>query len=207
VIDLLPEEGPILDLGSGRGHLAIALAMQVPSREAIGVEPVASRVAQARAAATAAGVDTRVRFVEADRIPDDIGDLAAIVVTDVLYVLAPTTIVQVVRDAMSALHEGGVLLVKEVGTSPRWKRRVNLVEETLVTRWLRLTKSDAFTPDPLRIVRSTFDELGVAFDEVPLDRGYLHAHRALRAVRTTHPSVDPGPAARVAGSGTDSEGR
>jgi ubiquinone/menaquinone biosynthesis C-methylase UbiE len=64
-------EGRALDVGSGSGHAAIALARRLPGLEVVGVEASAIAVAQARRAAAAAGLADRVRFLVGDpkRLP------------------------------------------------------------------------------------------------------------------------------------------
>ncbi len=72
----------VYDLGSGDGRIVIAAAKKYGAR-GVGIDISASLVAQAKAAATAAGVDDKVTFIEGDLFEQDLSK--ATVVT--LYLL------------------------------------------------------------------------------------------------------------------------
>ncbi len=72
----------VYDLGSGDGRIVITAARQYGAR-AVGIEVDRALVAQARRNAAAAGVASRVRFIEQDMFATDLRD--ATVVT--LYLL------------------------------------------------------------------------------------------------------------------------
>jgi 2-polyprenyl-3-methyl-5-hydroxy-6-metoxy-1,4-benzoquinol methylase len=63
VVEKLARGGRALDVGCGVGRVAIAIAKGFPACEVTGLDPNATSIAQARAAATAQGLDTRIRFV------------------------------------------------------------------------------------------------------------------------------------------------
>ncbi|MDX5363572.1 MAG: class I SAM-dependent methyltransferase [Pseudazoarcus pumilus] len=56
----------LVDLGSGDGRIVIQAALDWGIRDGLGVDIDPERVAEARAAARAAGVDDRVRFIQGD---------------------------------------------------------------------------------------------------------------------------------------------
>lgn len=108
--------GRVLDVGCGHGHAAIALAKGFPASEIVGVDPDAASIAEARAAAAAAGV--AVNFVHAtlDAIP-----LAPrfdlITVCDSLHDLPdPLAVLTQIR---ARLADTGALFVIELKVSDR----------------------------------------------------------------------------------------
>jgi hypothetical protein len=75
----LTQGGRVLDVGCGHGHAALAIAKGFPASEVVGVDPDAASIAEAEAAARAAGAGN-LRFVRAflDGIPEQPGfDLGA----------------------------------------------------------------------------------------------------------------------------------
>jgi SAM-dependent methyltransferase len=60
------EQGPILDVGAGPGHLAAELAMLLPRMEVRGVDLMPEMVELAQRRAQEAGLDHRLSFVEGD---------------------------------------------------------------------------------------------------------------------------------------------
>lgn len=63
--ELRPDD-VLVDLGSGDGRIVIQAALDWGIRDGLGVDIDPERVAEARAAAQAAGVDDRVRFIQGD---------------------------------------------------------------------------------------------------------------------------------------------
>ena len=73
----LPAGGKVLDLGCGNGRVALALAPLGFQVEGLDISP--SMIEEARAAATAAGVDARFRVGDAVKLPQDENELDAVV--------------------------------------------------------------------------------------------------------------------------------
>ncbi len=117
VVARLQAGGRVLDVGCGHGHAAIALAKGFPASEIVGVDPDAASIAEARAAAAAAGTPG-IRFVHAtlDGIPEQPGyDL--ITIFDSLHDLPdPVAVLQQVR---ARLAPDGVLFVIELKVADR----------------------------------------------------------------------------------------
>ncbi|MFZ4434343.1 MAG: methyltransferase domain-containing protein [Microthrixaceae bacterium] len=181
VIDeLVPAQGRILEYGCGMGVVAVTLGLGAPDRFVDGVDLAASRIDVARAAAAAAGLSGRVSFqpVEEDWVPP-VGAYDAVVVVDVLYLLGPDAVQLVTGRLIAALRPGGRLVVKEVGTTPAWKRRAGRAQEFLAVRALRFTRGSTLNADPLRSVRAAVASAGLDSRSLPLDRGYYYPHEAL----------------------------
>jgi ubiquinone/menaquinone biosynthesis C-methylase UbiE len=73
----LPAGGKVLDLGCGNGRVALALAARGFRAEGLDISP--SMIEEARAAATATGVDARFRVGDAVKLPHDENELDAVV--------------------------------------------------------------------------------------------------------------------------------
>ncbi|HMM74079.1 MAG TPA: class I SAM-dependent methyltransferase [Gammaproteobacteria bacterium] len=108
--------GRVLDVGCGHGHAAIALAKGYPASEIVGVDPDAASIAEARAAAGAAGV--KVEFVQAtlDAMPR-VPPFDLVTVCDSLHDLPdPVAVLEQIR---ARLAEDGALFVIELKVSDR----------------------------------------------------------------------------------------
>ncbi len=114
--------GRALDVGSGHGHAAIALAKGFPNSEIVGVDPDAASIAEARAAAAAAGVE--VQFVQgtvAAIAPRPAFDL--VTVCDSLHDLSdPVAVLAQIRARLAA---DGALFVVELKVSDRLEENRN----------------------------------------------------------------------------------
>lgn len=104
-----PPEGPVLDVGSGTGDLAIHLASA--GHEVVGVEFVERAVAAARAKAAQLPPDVarRLRFEAADATrPSTLGTaFGAVVDSGFLHLLNPDETERYVIDLAAALRTGG----------------------------------------------------------------------------------------------------
>ena len=84
---------------------------------------------------------------------------------------------------VDTLAPGGTLVVKEMASTPRWKHRWNMAQETLAVRALRLTSGSEVSPTPTETMGRWLAELGLSVTHTALDRGYLHPHALLVAQR------------------------
>jgi O-methyltransferase involved in polyketide biosynthesis len=109
------------------------------------------------------------------------GPWDAVVLVDVLYLLDEAGQRALLESCAAVLAPGGVLVVKDMATRPRWKARWNATQEALSVRVLKITAGSrefAFVdPDErarwlvaagLRDVRAR-----------RLDRGRVHPHHLL----------------------------
>lgn len=178
--DLLPASGRILDWGCGHGLLSVWAAARAPGRTVEGVDLDAAKLDHATRAAEAAGVADRVTFrqVAADDRP--IGRWDAIVIDDVLYLLAPADQESLVAAAAGALAPGGVLVVKEMDHQPAWKHALTRAQEVVAVRVLRVTAtSGPLHPAPTAsTVAGWMRAAGLEARCQRLDRGYHVPHAA-----------------------------
>lgn len=137
---LLPHLRPgqdLLDVGCGPGSITVGLAARTAPGRALGVDAVAAPLAEARAAADAAGValDLRVADVMALPLPDDSVD-----------VVHAHQVLQHLQDPVGALREmarvcrpGGLVAVRDADyAAMTWWPRVPALD-----RWLQVYRATA----------------------------------------------------------------
>ncbi|MBO0898983.1 methyltransferase domain-containing protein [Cellulomonas sp. zg-ZUI22] len=174
---LLPDDGPVLEIGCGHGLFSAYAALAGPGRRVVGVDIDADKVA------VGAGAAARVPNLELTVAPDGAvpaGPWAAVVVVDVLYLLPADAQRRLLLAAAEQVAPGGRLVVKEMGTSPRWKVAWNRWQETLSVRVLRITEgSTTFTFVPPDVVAGWLRDAGLAVTATRLDAGRVHPHHVL----------------------------
>jgi ubiquinone/menaquinone biosynthesis C-methylase UbiE len=179
-----PHTGTLIDLGCGHGWFAGMLAQARPGCQVIGFDPDEARVDEAREMAIARGLgNLRFEVGTAERV--SLPPAAMVSVIDVLYLLSPADQESVVATAARALEPGGQLLVKEMGSRPRWKHTWNRLQETLAVRVLRLTASERrrFHFRDEQEWAALMQTAGLRVDIERLDAGYLHPHVLVRGTR------------------------
>jgi 2-polyprenyl-6-hydroxyphenyl methylase/3-demethylubiquinone-9 3-methyltransferase len=132
----VPKQGFIVDLGCGHGLFACLLREASESRRVLGIDLDRRKIEIARGAVR----ETQwLRFEEGDIVNDALPRCDAVTIVDVLYLLSFEDQERVLRNAASALGEGGPLVVKaqERRTDPRYA--ITYAQE-LVTVGLGLTR-------------------------------------------------------------------
>ena len=110
----------IIDLGSGTGTAAIALAQRFPGAKVLAVDASAEMLARVQAKAMNLGLDGRIRTLQADLD----GPWPAIDAVDVVWAslslhhLADPD--RVLRDVFATTRPGGLFTVAEMGSVPRF---------------------------------------------------------------------------------------
>lgn len=117
---LLPAEGRILDVGCGFGLFAAYFAQTQPEREILGVDPDARRIRIAERVAASLALE-RHRFLACDaRDAQVAGPFAAAYVLDVMHHIPREEQEPLLRRLRDLLAPGGVLVMKDVTTEPRF---------------------------------------------------------------------------------------
>lgn len=118
----LPERGRVLDIGCGFGLFALYYAQRSQARSIVGIDLSERRIATARRAASELGLDN-ARFEIGDaRGIQKLDPFDAVYVLDVLHHVPPDVVPNLIHAVHAALPVGGVFVVKELDTQPRWQR-------------------------------------------------------------------------------------
>ena len=179
VAEAVPPTGRILEVGCGHGLFATYLALGSAARTVLGTDVDGDKIQAAQRAS--AGIDNlEFRPDEPGAFPA--GPWDAICIVDVLYLIDRPGERALLATAAEQLAPGGVLVVKEMGTSPRWKFRWMALQERVSVQVLRITAGHDLTfvpPDELA-GWMTAAGLVVVIDR-PLHRGHLHPHHLVVA--------------------------
>ncbi|MGD0677860.1 MAG: class I SAM-dependent methyltransferase [Polyangiaceae bacterium] len=116
---LLTDEGRILDVGCGFGLFAAYFGQTHPRRRIVGVDPNARRVEIARQVASRLGLAGHSFVVGDVRDATLEGTFDAAYVLDVMHHLPAGDQQRVLERLRSALAPGGMLVVKDITTTPR----------------------------------------------------------------------------------------
>ena len=122
----------LVDLGSGYGLVSALTALRRKSK-ILGIEASPSRLSIARQATTRH--IQNVSFQQGDITQIHLPPSDAILLIDVLCLFADDAQAHILANCANALCPGGVLLIKENTTIPRWKYRYANLEER-VKLWL-----------------------------------------------------------------------
>jgi len=121
VMDLmLTDEGRILDVGCGFGLFAAYFGQTHPQRRIVGVDPSARRIGMARTVAEKLGLRDHSFVVGDVRDAALEGPFDAIYVLDVMHHLPREDQEQVLERFRSLLAPGGMLIIKDITTEPRF---------------------------------------------------------------------------------------
>jgi 2-polyprenyl-3-methyl-5-hydroxy-6-metoxy-1,4-benzoquinol methylase len=176
LVDYLPAQGSLLDLGCGHG-LFLALAKQEhPALQVIGLDLSEEKIAAARKALSASDCTLLHMDVQnAVELYEQSFDVISII--DVLYLIPIGQWDNILKRCYSYLKPGGKLMLKEMNRSITWKFALLYIEETIVVKMLGLTLGKQFTfPGPEEI-RYLLVKAGFEVEEIPLDRFYLVPHQ------------------------------
>ena len=188
----VPTEGDVLEVGCGHGVFSTYLALTSPGRRVVGVDIDADKIALARRAATnlrPGEADVEFRVSPSGEVPRNDGGWDAIVFADVLYLLTKERREALLAECADALAPGGVLVVKEVDTTPPVKARIAQLQEVVATRVLRITDGDALDFPSSEELEGVLDGLGLAPRSARIDHGYLHPHCVVLGTRPAPPTA------------------
>jgi SAM-dependent methyltransferase len=186
----------VLEIGCGHGLFSAYAALagrRGPARAVVGVDIDTDKIDLARRmAAHLPGIDLTFRVAESGAVPA--GPWDAVVIVDVLYLLPADAQRALLIEAAAALAPDGVLLVKEMSPTPRWKATWNRWQETLAVSVLGITEqatvrggvepSEQFAfVDPATMAGWLRDQ-GLWTAQQRLDRHRLHPHHLLLARRS-----------------------
>lgn len=132
---LLPDAGRILDVGCGFGLFAAYFGQMQPRRRIVGVDPNERRIGIARHVANRAGLRDHQFAVGDVRDAQVRGPFDAAYVLDVMHHLPAGDQRPVLERLRDLLVPGGVLLVKDITTEPRFGLLFTEVLDRLMVGW------------------------------------------------------------------------
>lgn len=179
---LVPRTGKILDLGCGHGLFSSYLAVCSKERTVVGVDIDDTKLAIARRAADPLGERLSFRHDIAATLAAE--TFSAVVLVDVLYLMAAEVQRDLVLRAAAAIEPGGSLLVKEMAATPKWKFEWNRLQEVAAVKLLKITRGAGLHFVPAHAQREWMVEAGLKLSEHPIHRGYLHPHHLLEGKKS-----------------------
>jgi SAM-dependent methyltransferase len=175
----LPDRGTIVYLGCGHGVLTMLAARARPKAQLVGCDVDEGRIALARRMSDDAGLpNVHFEIAGAEEAPLD--GAQAIACVDVMYLLSESAQEKLVARAAQALVPGGRLLLKEMGTPPRWKAAWNLAQETIAVKVVGWTIGEGFFFRDGEGFAALMRAHGLAPRIERLDAGYPHPHVLVR---------------------------
>lgn len=139
---VLPKRGTFVDVGCGAGLLLqwLALGQEDDKRRLIGMEIDSRRVALGKQVCDSLAINNFVDLrVEAFGNKDGERDLAAVVFVDVLHHMDYGLQRKMILHAFESLKDGGMLIIKDVGTTPVVKYLYNYLFDAM-TKVTRITQ-------------------------------------------------------------------
>jgi len=175
----VPRSGQVLEVGCGHGVFSMFLALSSPDRTVVGIDIDGDKVALAQEVLRGGRSDDALPTIEhrdAGDLPMADGGWSAIVFADVLYLLPREDRERLIADCIAALAPGGVLVIKEVDTRPRFKAWLAQFQEFLATKVLRITRGEALDFPSAVDLQRQLSEAGLRVRVTRLDKGYVHPH-------------------------------
>jgi len=186
----VPQSGRVLEVGCGHGVFSTFLALSSPSRSVVGIDIDEQKISLANTTAKRlrpGEATVTFEYRPSGELPEAPSGWDAIVFADVLYLLQPADRTRLLEQCAAALAPGGVLIVKEVDTEPKFKARIAQFQEFLATRVLRITHGDAMSFPSANELAKEMNAAGLSTRSSRLDQGYFHPHCVV--VGTRQPAV------------------
>jgi SAM-dependent methyltransferase len=175
LVDHLPEQGVLLDLGCGHGMFLALAKQQSPALQLIGLDLSETKIAAARQAFDASGSAIgQLAVMDIADFPEQSVDVISII--DVMYLVPLGRWDGILKRCYDCLKPGGKLLLKEMDRSLSWKFALLYLEEGLAVKILELTLGGEFTFPRPEEIRYRLGVAGFAVEEIPLHRGYPVPH-------------------------------
>ena len=181
VVSALPERGVILDVGCGHGLVANEVALRNPLTRVLGIDVSETKIRSAQAS-VGSRPNIEFRLAPLEGLVETGFDAVSLI--DVLYLVPGASWDAFLGACFLKLSPGGLFVLKEIGTMPRWKLERLKVQEFISTRVLRITKGETMhfeSADDLkrRLTRIGFQDVAVH----RLDATYASPHILLTARR------------------------
>lgn len=163
----------MLEIGTGHGLLAHLLAVDCKIKRVVGVDIDSKKITIAQ------GITDAVHFTHA--VPKK-ETFDVVLIADVLYLLDKDAKKTMIAQALHSCSKGGVVLIKEMSFTPRWKYILNQLQETVSVKLLKITdfkNKPTLVLVDLQEISTTLSAQGHTCTIHRLDQGYLHPHSML----------------------------
>lgn len=189
VVRALPSQGTLLDVGCGHGLVSNEAALRSPGLQVLGIDIADAKIEAAR---KSVGTRPNIEFRSAPLEGIAEAGFDAVSVIDVLYLVPKRAWTSFLDRCFEKLRPGGTIVLKEIGTRPRWKFERLRVQEYISTRVLRITKGESMHFESGEELKRRLENAGfeaVAVEK--LDRGFASPHLMLtgrKPLHASHPS-------------------
>lgn len=157
--------------------LSCYLALASRDRDVVGVDVDAGKIEIGKRVAEAArarGAHVSIDQVVVGELPA--GEWDCIAIVDVLYLLPENSQARLIADVATRLRPNGVLVVKEMATTPAWKLAFARAQEFAAVRVLHITQGEELVFLPPRALVDWMSDRGLVVETRRLDRGRPHPH-------------------------------
>ncbi|MCX6355701.1 MAG: class I SAM-dependent methyltransferase [Candidatus Aureabacteria bacterium] len=169
----VPRGGTIYDLGCGHGLFSLYMAISSPRRRITGFDISEEKIRIAREAARDI---PNVSFHHADILTQDLDPCDVITILDVLYLMPPGRVKEIVSKCHRMLRPGGMLILSTTDTHPRWKYLLAYCQELLAVKILRITEGRELFFHSRKELGALLQTAGFTVHAERMDRGYVHPH-------------------------------
>jgi len=175
-----PRAGKVIDLGCGNGVFSNLLKLGSPSREILGFDLDPKKIKTAREVhKEIPGLEFRVSNITDMDYP--MSDVISMI--DVLYLIPYPRQEAMLRKCHGALTKGGVLILKDMDTQPRWKYLWNIFQETLAVKIIGFTHGNKLYFRTRSEYLRLLEGIGFRVRPISLDKSYWYPHVLFIAVK------------------------
>ncbi|MDY6853873.1 MAG: glycosyltransferase [Thermodesulfobacteriota bacterium] len=125
---VIPKEGEILDLGCGNGLFSHFMRLKSEDRTIIGVDIDRSRIDVAQL--TVNGLDS-IRFSHGDANNTSLDNIKNMTLIDLMHHMPFHEQSKLIKDIFSHMNNGGVVVIKDLKKSPKWKYIIHYIHDMI----------------------------------------------------------------------------
>ena len=173
--ELFPKEGTIIDLGCGNGLFPNILSLGSSGRQIIGLDLDDQKIEIADATKIP---DAQITYQTGDVVGVDYPQGDVFTLVDVLYLIPYDKHEAILQKCYRSLPPGGILIIKEMDITPRWKYVWNLIQETLAVKLIGFTLGERFYFRSQKDYSDILQRTGFSVKTFPMHKGYWYPHIA-----------------------------
>lgn len=141
LIDAVPENAKVVDIGCGGGLFLGLLALDRQIHSGLGVDISKPAIAAALEMKKTHPRGPSINFKhlsEIDSLPE--GEFDVVSMVDVIHHIPPDEREKAITQACSSVRPGGILLYKDMATRPRWRSWANAFHDLVVSAEITKTQ-------------------------------------------------------------------